>query len=325
MAALPEHQIDDLAPLTTPQPQWFVDAFRVPRREGWVESDGCRIHYFAWGDPSLPGVVLTHGMMAHARCWAFIAPLMAERFHLVAVDLSGMGDSGERDTYPMEIRANELLAVAQAEQMFSDGRRPALVCHSFGGSVGITAAQREPDAWSALVICDSTMLLPEMADDFLQRLPKRPDKPRPPRLYADLESAMSRFRLAPEQPCANAYLMEYMAYHSLRQEPAQSGSSNGWRWKFSPSILVAQPSRDLAWWLGLAPKFAALKLPKAYVYGALSEAFKPELGAYFTAHNAASRPIPQIPIPHAYHHIMLDQPLALTAALDSLLQSIRLN
>ena len=51
-----------------------------------------------------------HGFLAHARCMAFIAPFLAEQHHVVAYDLSGMGDSGVRSSYPDAIRAQEVVA-----------------------------------------------------------------------------------------------------------------------------------------------------------------------------------------------------------------------
>src|SRR3546814_10215532 len=53
-------------------PEWFVSALKVPREEGYVEIDGAKAHYFRWGDPSKPKVLMTHGFLAHARCFAFI-------------------------------------------------------------------------------------------------------------------------------------------------------------------------------------------------------------------------------------------------------------
>ena len=70
-------------------PQWLVDALQVPR--GWANSDGCDVHYFRWGDPAIP-LLLMHGFLAHAL-HGLHRPFLAEQYHVVAYDLSGMGDS----------------------------------------------------------------------------------------------------------------------------------------------------------------------------------------------------------------------------------------
>ena len=74
--------LEDLRHINTDAPEWFNNAFSVERREGWVDCRGTKVHFFSWGNPSDPGVILMHGFMAHARCWAFVAPLLAENYHL---------------------------------------------------------------------------------------------------------------------------------------------------------------------------------------------------------------------------------------------------
>lgn len=305
--------LDDLNGLQEPHPEWFAKALAVPRREHEVTVDGGRIHGFSWGNPGKPAVLFTHGMMAHARCWAFIAPLLAEHYYLAAFDISGMGDSSWHDEYGYEQRAAEALAFANALEM----PRPHLVCHSFGGSVGLTAAENYPDAFSSLTICDMTMLRPEDGEAFISERMSRPGIAQARttnRVYADLPTAMGRFRLAPEQPCANKFLFEYMAYHSLKQV------EGGYCWKFDPKILQPDRLKNSEWWLSLAPRFAALDAPKAIIHGAQSSLFQPHIAEYMREQTQHKTPI--VGIEGAYHHVMLDQPLALVATLNALLQSM---
>src|SRR3546814_2008986 len=72
------------APNPEELPRWFVDALAVPRDAGFVEVDGTRIHYFRWGRRGAPPVLMTHGFLAHARCFAFIAPFLAKAYAVVA-------------------------------------------------------------------------------------------------------------------------------------------------------------------------------------------------------------------------------------------------
>jgi hypothetical protein len=51
----------ELPPDAPDAPQWLVDALQVPREEGWVTSEGCEVHYFRWGDPANPPLLLMHG------------------------------------------------------------------------------------------------------------------------------------------------------------------------------------------------------------------------------------------------------------------------
>lgn len=277
--------------------------------------DGIDIAYLQWGDPNLPGVVLTHGMMAHARCWAFIAPLLAQDYCLTAFDLSGMGDSGWRSSpYTIEARVAECLAVA-AQSGMSQSQRPALVCHSYGGSVGLTAVETQPDAWSSLIVCDMTMLAPSESprfEEFRRRRAAREVQPH--RVSPDFAAIQERYKLAPPQPCANDYLMEYMARHSVKQVP------DGFVWKFDPHILAAVEDRDDTWWQSIAARFSALTLPRAVVYGEWSEMMSETARQYVTAQTNGQ--VPLVQIDQAYHHIMLDQPLAVVDALSGLLAQL---
>lgn len=306
----------DISSMNSSVPEWFRNALSAPRAEGWTYSGGTRIHYFEWGDPSNPGILLTHGFMAHSRCWAFIAPLLADRYHLVAFDLSGMGDSGWRDSYSVDGRVLEAESVADAVGMTRDNRKPFLVCHSYGGSVGLAAVEKSPDRWAGLIVCDMTMVAPGQPLEFESQRKKRQERGvREHKVSVDLETAKKRFRLAPEQPCENRFLMEYMALHSLKRIDA------GWIWKFDPKIMGPDQERDANWWQSLSDRFAALQASKAVIYGEHSTMFGSTVAEYLNRNT--KKFIPMVPIKAAYHHIMLDQPIGFSAAIDSLLQGFR--
>ena len=294
-------------------PNWFETALGVPRTTGSVDVEGTAIRYYQWGDASLPGVVLTHGFMAHARCWAFVAPLLADRYCLVAYDLSGMGDSGWRDAYSVDVRAREAHAVAEHAGLTANGRKPSLVCHSYGGSVGLTAAMQQADTWQQLIICDMAMLAPGEPSQFEEHRNKRAARPpQAHKTHANFEDIRPRFRLAPDQPCENAYLMDYMARFSVCH------TSQGWQWKFDPKILSTFDMRDDDWWHSVAPNFVNLTLPRAIVYGQHSQMMSPKVLNYLAQSTNGS--VPLVKIPDAHHHVMLDQPIALTGILDTFLQ-----
>ena len=71
------------------------------------------VAYRAWGEPGGRGIVLVHGGAAHSRWWDHIGPLLASDRRVVAIDLSGPGDSGRRPSYSLDRWADEVLAVAE--------------------------------------------------------------------------------------------------------------------------------------------------------------------------------------------------------------------
>src|SRR4030088_1089587 len=99
--------------MTVETPEWFKRAVATPHSEHTVEVAGCRIRYLRWGDGRNPGLVLVHGGAAHAHWWSFLAPLFIHNYSVVALDLSGHGDSGRRELYPRRLWAEEVMGVSR--------------------------------------------------------------------------------------------------------------------------------------------------------------------------------------------------------------------
>lgn len=293
-------------------PDWFQAALAAPREEGFATVDGVRMHYFAWGSPASPPVLMAHGFLSHARCFAFIAPLLAADFRVVAYDLSGMGDSEVREACDMAARGREMLGVAEALGLFGGARKPIVVAHSFGAAVALTALALAPDAFAGAVICDLMVLRPSRLEAFWgggHTSPGSGDPNRPHRRYPDYPSARNRYVLSPPQPVGEPFLMDYMAYHSLRRE------DTAWTWKFSPAVFKRDNARGE--WLEIGPRLVAAPGRKAIVHGEQSLLFTADSRDYVRELGGVD--IPVIAVPEARHHLMLDQPLAFTAALRAIL------
>ena len=103
---------------------------------------------------------------------SFHRALIGENYHLAAFDLSGMGDSGWRESYTVLDRVDEAKAVATQLGMTRQNKKHFLVCHSYGGSVGLTAAEKEAELWGGLIVCDMTMLA-QMKSQILKATEKK--------------------------------------------------------------------------------------------------------------------------------------------------------
>ncbi|MEN8723163.1 MAG: alpha/beta hydrolase [Alphaproteobacteria bacterium] len=314
-ASTPQPALDDLTKQVTAPPQWLQDAMSVPRSQGTVMADGCPINYFQWGDPTKPGLLMMHGFLAHARCFAFIAPYLAEDYNIVAFDLSGMGDSGARHSYPLETRVDEVLAVAAQTGLFAqqpDGKKPTLIAHSYGGHVALAVMEKASDRFDGLIICDLMTLRPErlMAYFGSSKPPGSQDPKRKNKVYPDYETAKGRFVLSPPQATEVPALFDYMAYHSLKQV------EGGWTWKFDPSVFRRETDQhDHVFKQGET----IVKTPgrKALIYGEQSLLFDADSAAYIRELGGTDLPI--IGIPNARHHLMLDQPIAFATTLRTIL------
>ena len=280
-------------------PQWFSDALAAPFDDCIVEVDGCLVHYMRWGDASAPGLVLVHGGAAHARWWHFLAPFLANEYHVVAIDLSGHGDSGHRDEYPRGAWSVEILAVADDAGIVG---APVLVGHSMGGIVSIVTAALYGDKLAGAIIVDGPV---RHEDPESEARGRHRDEVRPQKVYPDLDTALGRFRLLPDQPCENDFIMDYIARNSLKEV------EGGWQWKFDPRVFI-RTSRT-----PMHEHLANVQCRVAMMRGEFSIVVPPETGEYM--YETLDRNAPLVEIPQAYHHLLLDQPLAFIAALRALL------
>jgi pimeloyl-ACP methyl ester carboxylesterase len=105
----------------------------------------CRIR---GDDDGKPGLLFVHGFRATGQWWDHIAPHFADRFRVVAMDLSGMGDSGTRDRYSRTLHGMEILGVIEALAL----NHTTIVGHSYGTVVSLHAARTDPDPINRMIL-----------------------------------------------------------------------------------------------------------------------------------------------------------------------------
>jgi pimeloyl-ACP methyl ester carboxylesterase len=293
----------DLLTIRAPAPDWFRWAISHPGQSQFVMVAGCRIHYLHWArEPARPGergLLFVHGGGAHSHWWSYIAPYFTRDFRVAAIDLSGMGDSAWRAHYNSELRAEEIRAVIAAAQL---GERPFVIGHSFGGFMTMKVASQYSDTLGGAVIVDSPIRSPE--EEARHPLTRPPMGNR--RVYETFEAALARFRLMPEQPCDNPFIVEFIGRHSLRR------AEDGWVWKFDSEAMGArrfgEPVREY---------LQAVGCRAALIFGEKSALVSRETASYMSSLMGPRAPV--VEVPEARHHVMLDQPLAFIAALRMLL------
>lgn len=285
--------------MTSEAPRWFREALAHEPRRGSVDVDECAIAYLEWGKPGAAAVLLVHGGGAHAHWWCHIAPLIATGRHVIAVDLSGHGDSGHRDSYPRDVWVEEMFAVLGDAGATGD---PVLVGHSMGGMVCILAAESRPADAGGLVVVETPIGVP---DPESAEARSRRRALRTARAYRDRETAVSRFRLIPPQPLDAPWMLEHVASHSVVE------AERGWTWRFDPEIYRRHFPR------GVDAALASLECRFAFVRGSLSVAVGAETHARVC--RLLGREVPDVVIEGAHHHVLLDHPLELVAALEDIL------
>jgi len=102
------------------------------------------------GDPTRRAVICLHGIPGSHRDFRYLAPLLAERFHVVRIDAPGFARS-PRGRPSVDGLADALWAAADA----IDVRRCVLVAHSFGGAAVLHAAARHPERTEGVALLAS--------------------------------------------------------------------------------------------------------------------------------------------------------------------------
>ena len=279
--------------------EWFNESLLSTPTENFVEVEGAKIHYLTWGDTKNPGLFFIHGFSANAHWWDFIAPAFIEDYCVVAIDLSGSGDSDHRETYSQEMYANEIKAVC--DEM--DWESADFIAHSMGGSISLNATSIYPEIFKSLYLLDSIVILPP---DKVRNYSSNRSMIRANFIYEDEASAIESFRLIPPQPCRNEFLLNHIAINSYKQ------TEEGWLLKSDGKMMKTYQSKDLT------ETLMAIQCPIYIVYGLMSQIFTQEILDY-TVYVGNIPPERVIGVPGTMHHLFVDDPLSVIEELKKLL------
>lgn len=272
---------------------------RAPQRFD-TDVEGTAIACLGWNLDAAdrPGIVLVHGFRAHGHWWDHIAPALAEHHRVVAPTLSGMGDSGRRDAYSRAAHGREVLAAADAAGI----DRPIIIAHSYGAVASLIACRAHPQRVGRIIVLDSAL---PTVEDARFRIPTPPL-----RTYPDRETAVSRFRLVPAGGWPHPEIVRHIAERSV-----VALADGRWGWKFDNDMARSIGSEDYR------SAMLDVAVPCDVIYGDCSEIFTPERRA------AAPAIVPTsgqyIALPAAHHHLMIEQPIALVAAIRALLANTK--
>ena len=112
-----------------------------------------RNHVVVTGRPDGPVVVLAHGFGCDQNMWRLVAPALAQHFKVVLFDHVGAGHSdlsawSEERYASLDGYADDVLQILR----LLDLGPVTFVGHSVSSMIGVLAAVREPDLFSALVL-----------------------------------------------------------------------------------------------------------------------------------------------------------------------------
>src|SRR5262250_122489 len=107
--------------------------------------EGLNIAYRQAGNPGAPKLVLLHGFPASSHQYRNLLPALADRFHVIAPDYPGFGNSEMPDParYPYTFdRTSEVIEEFLKQVGFT---RFGAYLQDYGGPVGFRIIARQPD------------------------------------------------------------------------------------------------------------------------------------------------------------------------------------
>src|SRR5262249_36553371 len=117
-----------------------------------VKIDGLDIFYREAGDPSRPTIPLLHGVPASSHMFRTVIRALADRFHLVAPDYPGFGQSTAPAVAEFNYTFGNLASVVDKFTNAIGLNSYSLYLQDYGAPVGYRLAVKNPDRVRALIV-----------------------------------------------------------------------------------------------------------------------------------------------------------------------------
>lgn len=290
----------------------------IPPRSGAVAS-APRLHYLVWKGRGVGSLVLVHGNTANAGWWRWTvaalegnpgaaAPEPGKRLassatdrrrglnfdRVVALDLRGHGESAwvNPPDYSPAVYGEDIARLIGDLGL----DRPVVAGHSMGGVAALAFARRFPALARAVVVIDVAVTSTARRNRYLRHLRALPTV-----VYPDRATALAKFRLMPREGEIAPAILAAVAAQSLART-----ASGGYTMKFDRASFFGSDGLDVT------AAIRQITIPLLLVRAGLSRI----MTAAAAAAAAASNPLAQlVTIPGAHHHLPLERPAELAAAL----------
>jgi N-formylmaleamate deformylase len=264
------------AALALPQPLFAQRGFRPTRFSVQVRGRG-------------PDVILIPGLASSRAVWnRAIAAVPGYRYHLIQVaGFAGEPTRGNASGAIVSPLAEEIAGYIRAAGL----RRPAIVGHSMGGTLGMMIALRHPNFVGRLMVVD--ML------------------PRPTQMYGGAYAGNLAAMLAPvaANPIGRNLLSGIISAFTPAENEGREGDAD----------VIARSMRDLGA-IDLGPQLRAIRAPMTVVYAVRNAQLRALTERDFTAAYRPVRGVRMVPVYDSGHLIMSEQPARFAAALRDFLR-----
>ncbi len=269
-------------------------------QDRFVPVNGLRLHYLDWGTGGKPPFLMLHGGSAYAHWWDFVAPALADDFHVIAPDQRGHGDSDH--VAPPAYGTRHYLADLQQFIATLGLQKPVLMGHSMGGHNAIIYATQHAAELAALILVDTDAAYPEAAVQFLRKLGEKPAKE-----FDSFVEAISRFQLLPRETHISTEKLRYLASFAFAER-----ADGKWSAKLDRKTLFREP-------IDGRPFLAQITCPTLIVRAEHTPVLSNEKINRLVSSLPNGR---WVEVKDTYHHVMLDNPGGLVQAVREFLATV---
>jgi pimeloyl-ACP methyl ester carboxylesterase len=223
----------------------------VAAADRFVTVNGLRIHYVDWGNPTAPPLILIHGLDRVSRTFDHLAPHFTARYHVIAIDMRGHGDSGwdPEGRYLVEDHVGDVEGLVQQLGL----KDITIWGNSTGGRVAQVFAGKHPDLVTAVISEDVGPERPrQIADGYSRRVAQEDATG-----WATEEELLAQLRKS-NPGASDAVLVPYVRYGTKRRADGRLV------WKRDPQLVKGFVATDL--WRFVRE----IKAPILYVIGGRS-------------------------------------------------------
>jgi pimeloyl-ACP methyl ester carboxylesterase len=192
-----------------------------------------------WGDPSLPPLLALHGWLDNAGSFDALAPLLADRWQVIALDLRGHGHSSHIAPGAWYHYVDYFDDIGAVLDHFG-WARVDLLGHSLGGTLASLYAALYPERVDELLLIEALGPLTTTLDDALPQLRRALDQHtafaarRPLRVFATIDEAAAARMMANDLTDAAARAIVTRGVSAV---------DTGYVWSSDPRLTLASPQR----------------------------------------------------------------------------------
>ncbi|BAZ23283.1 alpha/beta hydrolase fold protein [Kalymmatonema gypsitolerans NIES-4073] len=117
-----------------------------------VSIDGLDIFYREAGERNNPTILLLHGFPTSSHMFRNLMPALADRFHLVALDYPGYGNSSMPTVNEFDYTFDHLAQIVEKFITAIDLKRYSLYVMDYGAPIGYRIAAKYPERVEALIV-----------------------------------------------------------------------------------------------------------------------------------------------------------------------------